>query len=324
MAYFGIDYSPDGRWLAIGGRWVRFDDEPAEGEIILFDAATRQVVKQIAVPQGVDLCRFTCDSRQLVYGSSQAMVPGRFWIADVPGLANPREIVLPGQKLYAVAPLADGLIALASEDEAVRLWSPASESVTGQWRPAKPRGKKMLSEMYALVASQNGKCVLSHGEAGLLRLWEAPGGRELLVAPCNLGHEALAISPDGRLAAFTAANPNTRSALATEGMVTSPEVPWIKDFEEKAFVFDVERRQMRMIVAGHSSMLRSFAFSADGRRLATGDARGYLKLWDTQTGHEVLTLEAHLNAVFGIAFHPSGKQIATVGADAVVRVWPRK
>jgi WD40 repeat protein len=324
LAYSCVDFSPDGRWLALAGRWVWFDDKPAAGELLVLDAATRQVARRVGVPDGVHSCRFTSDSRRVVYGSAQVLHPGRFWIADLPSLESPREIVLAGRSLFAAAPLADGRIALASDDAVVRLWSPQSGSVTGEWRPALPRTKSMSSEMFGLVASHGGQHVLSHAEDGLVRLWESPEGRELLVAPCNLGQEPLAVSPGGSLAAWTAANPGSRLALEREGLVTAPEVPWLSDFEEKAIVFDVARRQVRFVVAGHTSGLKALAFSPDGRRLATGDARGYIKLWDTGTGHEVLTLEAHLNNVAGIAFHPDGMQMATVGADGLVRIWPRK
>jgi WD40 repeat protein len=242
----------------------------------------------------------------------------------VPDLESPREIVLAGHKLFGTAPLADGRIALAADDALVRLWSPDSGTVTGQWQPANPRNKRTTMEMYAIIASQDGKCVLSHGEHGLLRMWEAPGGRELMVTPCNLGAEPLAVSRDGRLAAWTAANPTVRSTLRREGIAIAPEVPWLEDHSERAIVFDLRQRQMRMIAWGHSTGLRALAFSADGRRLATGDSRGHLKLWDTETGYEILSIDAHLNPVFGIAFHPSGKQLATVGADGLVRIWPRK
>ncbi len=324
LAYHCLDYSPDGRRLAIGGRWVLFSDQPPTGELAILGAATRQVVRRVEMPEGINACRFTQDSRQIVYGSAQALTPGRFWLADLDALALSREISVPGQNLFAAAPLAGGNIALAGSDETVRLWSPKTGTLVGEWRPQIARKRSLTSEMFNLVPSASGQHALAHGEGGLVRLWDAAGGRELLTAPANLGQEPMAVSPDGRLVVWPAANPDLRQSLELEGLATTPEVPWLDEWHERAIVFDVQERKVRFIISGHSANLSAFAFSADGRRLAAGDSRGYVKLWDTETGHELLVLEAHLNDVFGIAFHPSGKELATVGTDGLVRIWPRR
>jgi WD40 repeat protein len=324
MAYYCADYSPDGRWLAVGGQWLTFDDAPASGEIVLADASTGKIVRRIATPQGVAACRFTIDGKGLIYGTARALTPGQFWLAEMPALDRPREIALSGRKLFAAAPLADGNIALASGDATVRLWSPKTGAEVGQWQPAATRGPHQATEMFSIIAAKGGHHALAHGEGGLVRLWESPGGRDVLVAPATIGHEPLAISSDGRLVAWPAANPDIRQSLAYEGVTIAPGIPWYSDWEERAIVYDSQQQQMRMGVLGHSRGLTAMAFSADSRRLAAGDGRGEVKLWDTETGYELLTFDAHTNDVFAIAFHPSGRQMATVGADGLVRIWPRK
>src|SRR5439155_6917862 len=63
------------------------------------------------------------------------------------------------------------------------------------------------------------------------------------------------------------------------------------------------------------------AFSPDGQRLASGagrfegqpkDAAGEVKIWDAQTGKELLSL-THTHVISGVAFSPDGQRLASCG-----------
>jgi WD40 repeat protein len=63
------------------------------------------------------------------------------------------------------------------------------------------------------------------------------------------------------------------------------------------------------------------AFSPDGWRLATASEDHTAKLWDVETGAELLTLKGHTHRVLCVAFGPNGTRLATGGGDQTVRVW---
>ena len=72
---------------------------------------------------------------------------------------------------------------------------------------------------------------------------------------------------------------------------------------------------------GHDDEVQCLTFSPDGRRLATADAEGTVKLWDVRTGLEVLRLPVHEQAVTGLAFSGDGKMLYTAGTDGSVKLW---
>ena len=46
-----------------------------------------------------------------------------------------------------------------------------------------------------------------------------------------------------------------------------------------------------------------------------------VKLWDTTSGQETLTLKGHNGWVTSVAFGPDGKRLALAGGDMTVKVW---
>lgn len=76
--------------------------------------------------------------------------------------------------------------------------------------------------------------------------------------------------------------------------------------DQKVKLWEVASGKEIKTFDGHSSGIYSVAFSPDGRKLVSGSSDG-AKMWDINTGVEILTLNDYTNQV---VFSPDGKQIA--------------
>src|SRR5581483_5041232 len=71
----------------------------------------------------------------------------------------------------------------------------------------------------------------------------------------------------------------------------------------------------------HGNEVLCVAYSPDGTKLASASRDGTAKVWDAQTGRELLCLTGHGGeAVRAVAFSPDGKHLATAGGDNKVKL----
>jgi WD40 repeat protein/serine/threonine protein kinase/TPR repeat protein len=82
---------------------------------------------------------------------------------------------------------------------------------------------------------------------------------------------------------------------------------------------DSDRSVMRLI--GHSSLVTSASFSADGKHIVTSSHDQTAILWDTQTGQPLRTFTGHSDKVNVAVFSPDGTRILTTSHDQTARIW---
>lgn len=74
---------------------------------------------------------------------------------------------------------------------------------------------------------------------------------------------------------------------------------------------------------GHLAAVRSVAVCPDNQTLASGSEDSNVKLWDLNTGKEILTLSGHLRQkwVSTVVFSPDGQTLASGSGDKIIKLW---
>lgn len=100
-------------------------------------------------------------------------------------------------------------------------------------------------------------------------------------------------------------------------------------YDQKTQIWDLTTGQPKMELKSARFIGACLAYSSDGGKLIVGGTdltkvnnSAVVKIWDTQTGLELNTINGHLGEVNSLAISPDEKQIATFGnLDHLVKVW---
>jgi WD40 repeat protein len=150
--------------------------------------------------------------------------------------------------------------------------------------------------MSTVAFSPNGKTLAAGGWDQSVRLLELPGGKQQAKLDFSAHVIQAAFSPDG-----------LHLAVA------------VKDYNIILYEAGSWRQRLKM-EAPHARM----AFSADGKRLFTGDNLGRWHIWDVMTGDRVASHQASAssaNAVSAIALAPDEKTLATGDDEGTIKIW---
>ena len=194
-------------------------------------------------------------------------------------------------------------LATTSRDRTVRVWDAATgEELLTLWGHKAP--------VYPVAFSSDGKHLATGDEAGVVRIWDITPDQELLMLTNPTGTEVgrILFSPDG--SHLFVAYEYTSSGGSFPGSPGLVRILNVTAGEEILTLPDLN------IIVGQ------MAVSPDGSLLAASTRDPTPKVWDAATGREVLKLWGHTGNVFGIAFSPDGKHLATGSPeDNTAKVW---
>ncbi len=168
----------------------------------------------------------------------------------------------------------------------------------------------------AVAFSPDARWLLSGGDDGKARVWDAATGREaaVLAGPTD-GVSAVAFSPDGRAIASGSRDGTLR--LWATGTFRERAVLGVLTNGVGAVAFSPDGRWL----AASSAKLAGGSGTPVTRFLDSGAFPAQVRLWDTSEHKEVATLCGHQAGVQAMAFSPDSQTLATASTDGELRFW---
>ncbi|KAJ7446349.1 hypothetical protein FB451DRAFT_1104070, partial [Mycena latifolia] len=75
------------------------------------------------------------------------------------------------------------------------------------------------------------------------------------------------------------------------------------------------------VLKAHAGRVTSVSFSPDDRNIASGSMDHTVRIWDSASGTNLLTLEKHSAWVQSVAFSPDGTRVISASEDKTIRIW---
>ena len=299
---FGVDVSPDGRYMVSGGE---------DGLIRRWDLDSGEPVGEpLTGHKGRANAQYLSDGRRIISIGDDKTV--RTWDADTGAAIH----VMTAQFDLAresVALSADGAVmAIGNRDGAVQLLDVATGKQIGE--PIRPQDGWVT----ALEFSPDRTRLVTGGANGAMRLWNVSDHHQVNVSlPSHKGSVIdVDFSHDGKRIAsmsYLVASGPAGSATVTDGQTTDATQLRITDASSGAPIID------GLTELGYGG--NDLVLSRDGRRVAIGAGDGKVYVLDANTGAAVgPPMSGHTGAVTIVAFSGDGTRIVSAG-DTTIHVW---
>lgn len=260
-------------------------------------------------------------------------------------VATAEKLAIPAMESLSTDPERSILLAMHAVNATTQFHEPPTPAAEGALHAAilSSRIRAVLrghtQDVRALAFSRDGTHIVTGGDDGLIKIWEAATGRELLSFRGRGAVSGVAFSPDGTRIAT--ANPDRTATIwnaatgaevlsfhghehsAVTAVAFNPDGTLLatSSLDRTARLWDTATGRAIRVFRGHAGGVWCVAFSPDWKRLATASEDGTARVWDTSSGRPLITLRGHQRPVVSVAFDRDGKRIATGSADRTAKVW---
>ena len=158
--------------------------------------------------------------------------------------------------------------------------------------------------------SSDGRLAYTITTDGVVRVWEVPSGRLRFRTPPH-----------------PTARGNADVYLGPNHLLVMPRViEDIKGDEGPVLLWDISRGRLVDRLSSHTGRLYPVIFSPDGRAFVAGDQSRTARVWSTDDGHPLASLQLNDSVIHQLTFSPAGRRLLAVSGDdrwlaSVVRWW---
>ncbi|KAL2827487.1 quinon protein alcohol dehydrogenase-like superfamily [Aspergillus pseudoustus] len=155
--------------------------------------------------------------------------------------------------------------------------------------------------LQTLLISNDAKHIIFNSDGNMLiatgsrttSIWAAGSSNNLLIpASSNFSRNSVELSPNGKM------------------VVPHAGTLWVRDPKSGILLHDLE-----------GGGLTAAAFSSDSKVLASGSDKGFIRLWNADTGQNMRELKGHVALVRVVTFRSDGKILASGSDDRTVCLW---
>lgn len=158
----------------------------------------------------------------------------------------------------------------------------------------------------------------------LTLIYDVRSGKKLFQLPLREANDSVSFTPDGQSLVTASRDSRVRVwqpvGISLTALLTSPIDPTDGARHSLPLQSD-EIRWVERILAGHGERVRALAVSADGSMIASGSADQTAKIWDTETGENIISLLGHEGPVETVKFSPDDHYVATASRDRTCKLW---